>query len=941
MKRYLILLSSLCVFGGAAAQPKLNWGLTHPQDKAGLPVSLAPFGKPNADTELPSGEKLRKTGNCEYILEGGWKLAPAAVVTAKGPFDSSDDGWYDAVVPGTVLTTLVRRGVFPDPYYGLNNLAIPDTLCRTDWWYRTSFHIPKEKRGKQAQLLFNGINYRAEVWLNNSRLGRIDGAFRRGTFDVTRQIDTAGENILAVRIFPPANPGIPHEQTLAAGAGANGGIMCLDGPTFICSEGWDWMPGIRDRNIGIWQDVNLIFSDGVRIVDPQVITDLPLPDTTSVRITVAAGIENTTEKKQRVLVRGRIEETHFEQSAEIAPHSRTTVCFSPDRYEQLKLRDPRLWWPNDLGRQELYDLTLEVFIDEKLSHAQTTRFGVREYSYELTADAGGRQDIRLEYSPTDLGKCDPIFDNTARRQRSDKIFVPRVRDNVPENAYRESDDNALAPYLVLKVNGVKVFCRGGNWGMDDAMKNISRERLEPYFRLHKDAHVNMVRNWTGESTEEIFYSLCDEYGMIVFNDFWISTEGFNLNVADDELLLANATDVVRRFRNHPSIAFWNPRNEGFAPDRLEERLNAMIAAEDGTRHYQPNSRSLNLRPSGPWNYMKDPKAYFTRNANGFTTEIGTPSVPTSESMQSMMAPEDLWPIGDVWAYHDLHNGQKEYCKAIAEKYGEPSGLDDFCKKAQLVNYDSHRAIFEAWNSRMWTGTSGVLLWMTHPAWPSTVWQIYSWDYETHGAYFGVRKACEPIHIQVNPHDAKVIAVNSGRQAIPDARITHRLYTIDGKLLAERKNRMMLSANAVTECFTAEYPAELPDVYLERVCIYDGKGRILSLNEYWKSNRLKDSFRPFNLLPEAVVTGRIVKSGSEHSAAIELQNRSDFPAIALKLNLRNPKNGKRILPAFFSDGYFTLLPGEKRTVTLDANESGAVTVEGYNIPRKTIIDTIRR
>ena len=212
--------------------------------------------------------------------------------------------------------------------------------------------------------------------------------------------------------------------------------------------------------------------------------------------------------------------------------------------------------------------------------------------------------------------------------------------------------------------------------MDDAMKRVSRERLEPYFRLHKDANFNMIRNWTGESTEEVFYQLCDEYGMLVFNDFWLSTAGYNLEVNDDDLFLKNAGDVVRRFRNHPSIAVWNPRNEGFAPEYIERKLASMIASDDGTRLYSPNSTHCNLRPSGPWNYFKEPARYFTERAHGFNTEQGSTSIPTEESVLAMMDVSDAWPISDTWYYHDLHGGQGEFMDDLREKFGEADNLAD-------------------------------------------------------------------------------------------------------------------------------------------------------------------------------------------------------------------------------------------------------------------------
>ena len=220
--------------------------------------------------------------------------------------------------------------------------------------------------------------------------------------------------------------------------------------------------------------------------------------------------------------------------------------------------------------------------------------------------------------------------------------------------------------------------------------------------------------------------------------------------------------------------------------------------------------------------------------------------------------------------------------------------------------------------------------------PSTVWQMYSWDYETHGAYFGVRKACEPIHVQVNPADSMVQAVNAELRERSGIRVVHQLYDLSGKLVSSRSRRMTLPANSVSDCFSAEYPAHLTDVYLERVSMYDPEGRVLSSNDYWRSKAPGGSLRKLNELRNAALEGRIVKTAAGRFA-IELRNVSDIPAVALKLNLRDPETGARMLPAYFSDGYFTLLPGESRTLWLEADgKRGHVSVEGYNLPCRTIV-----
>lgn len=931
----IIMFLSLGVF---SQQRIVNFGLTAPQEEATLPHSKVEVKWPDRLPKENRETVLKPISENDFLLENGWELTEASkVISAKQSiFDVglNTDNWYNATVPGTVLTTLVDRGVYPDPYFGVNNLSIPDSLCRLDWWYRIPFTVPDEFNGKNIWLLFDGINYRADVWLNGHQLGRIDGAFFRGQFDASRFVKQDGTNILAVHIYPPNNPGIPHEESPRAGTGMNGGQLCLDGPTFISSEGWDWMPGIRDRNIGIWQNVHLKFVDNVRIIDPMVITDLPLPDTTKVAITVKTTIKNYSSKEQTFKIEGTIGTVSFEKEIKLGANDLADIEFTPEDFPQLTIINPRLWWPNNYGRQELYWLKLKVKNqDGTVADVKNIRFGIRELSYELTIATPEKERWRVELDPIAVFKAGkPVLDNVHRKYIEDGMCLPTLREGVDPGLFKELEDDGMDHYMVIRVNGQRIFCKGGNWGMDDAMKNTSREYLEPYFRLHHDASLNMIRNWTGESTEEVFYDLCDEYGMLVWNDFWLTTQGYNLGVNDDELFLSNARDVVLRFRNHPSIAIWNPRNEGFAPEYIEEKLNAFIAKADGTRYYQANSTHINMRPSGPWNYFNDPAAYYREKAYGFNTEMGTTSVPTAESMQKMMSPEDTWPIGDVWYYHDFHNGQNDYVNAINSKYGQAENLDNFCKKAQVVNYESHRAMFESWNSKLWNNTSGLLLWMSHPAWPSTMWQIYSWDYETNGSYFGIKKACEPLHIQMNLHDGKIVAINTSLNDLRDAVVTFSIFDLKGTRLAHQSKTLTVPANKLTEVFPADLSDQLPDVYLVRVEMKSRKGKVVSVNDYWATANGNDNFYGFNQLPVADLKAKIVKPGNPDVFLFELKNQSKMPALSIKLNLRNKLTNERVLPAYFSDGYFNLMPGESRVISVQGNiqANTVISAEGYNV-----------
>ena len=899
-----------------------NFGLPSPQPKETLPVSSVPVAMPQKAERKPAVTVLKPVSDNAWEITSGWKLYEGDKVLT--------DEWYNAVVPGTVLTTLVQQGVYPDPKFGLNNLAIPDDLCRKDWWYCTDVTLTDEMLdGKTLELLFNGINYKADVWFNDTKVGSIAGAFIRGRFDITSL--ARKENKLAVHIYPPANPGVPHEQSPSAGGGWNGGALCLDGPTFICSEGWDWMPGVRDRNIGIWQDVQLIASEGVVIGDTQVITDLPLPDVSYADITVRTSIKNMLDTDRNIKLAGTAAGVEFSREIVVPALSETSVEFSG-----LRVGNPELWMPNGYGKQNLYDLHIDCCIGSEVSDSKDIRFGIRELSYELTVDSPQKKGLRIEYNPIKDNHLGEIFDN---RMISSPVPGVHVTSLYPETDIEQLTvipEDGMGPYLVIKVNGVRIFCRGGNWGMDDMMKDVSREHLEPYFQLHKDANFNMIRNWTGASTSETFYTLCDEYGMLVWNDFWISTEGFNLNPLDEDLFMRNATDAVRRFRNHPSIAIWCPRNEGYATETLERRLAAMIVEEDCTRRYHPNSRYCNLRPSGPWHYYKDASVYFSYDAQGFNTEIGSPSVPTAASMRKMMPEADLWPISDTWHYHDLLNGLKEYVAAVDRLYGKAESIEDFCRKVQLINYDSYRAMFEAWNSNLWSNTSGVLLWMSHPAWPSVEWQTYSWDYETFGSYYGSKKACEPVHIQMNLDDSNVAVINTTLQPLEGYTVSLKCYDLKGRRISERTEKgVSVAPNSKKEIFKAG-TGELAGTYILRLLLTDIKGRTVSVNDYILKDKDTADYQSLNSVPQVRLKARSLKPSADGRQRFEVSNPDKNIAMNLKFNLRDRETGEIILPAYFSDGYFHLLPGEKRIIEVSSPSEGNISVEGYNIEKTIII-----
>lgn len=930
-------------------QTKGQDGLRAPQDPATLPQSQAELSMPATPLPRDNTPRLEPRGDGVWALTSGWRLIEAPKLNADGAVVSrinfKQDGWMDAIVPGTVLTTLVERGVYPDPDFGLNNFAIPETLNKQSYWYRTEFTPPTSLKGKRFTITLHGVNYSAVAWLNGTRLGEVRGAFARGAFDASGLVVAGGRNALAVRVSPPPHPGIPHEESVAAGPGPNGGAMCLDGPTFICTEGWDWIPGVRDRAMGLWQDVTLKATGAVQIGDVHVVTKLPLPDTSRAAVMIGVPLSNEANRAATGTLEASFEGVIVRRRVTLAP-GRTEVSLAPSDFPALNVARPRLWFPNGYGKPELYHLRVKFTPAAAAapSDSATVRFGIREISYELTLmDATGHL-RRVEYAPTAAADAArrPVVDvSHAGTIESAEGWVASFAPGGERSASIHAlTDRRASPFLVIRVNGVRIACRGGNWGLDDSRKRVSRERLEPFFRLHRDAHLTMIRNWCGQNTEEVFYDLADEYGLLVWNDFWLSTQDWNLEPTDPALFLSNAREVVARFRNHPSIAIWCGRNEGVPPPFINEGLDALIRALDGTRYYTSNSRDINLQGSGPWHYG-DAFKFFTTRGVGFSTELGLPSPPSAETIRAMLAPADQFPPGDAWAYHDWHSKSggdiNFFTKALEEELGAPTSLEDFERKAQMLNYASHRAMFEGFNAHLWEPNTGRLMWMSHPAWPSVEWQMYASDYSTYGAFFGVKKACEPVHAQLNLPGLETTVVNNTQSALPRLRLRARILSTTGEELSAREENFSVPANSAATGAPLALPKEAAEgVVFVKLELRDEAGRVLAENFYWEAAQ-KSGYRKLNDMADAAVSCAAVRreEAGKSRVEIDLVNESPGVALAAQVTLRDAQTGKRVLPAYASDNYVSLLKGERRRITVETFAPAAagemlIELKGWNV-----------
>jgi mannosylglycoprotein endo-beta-mannosidase len=831
---------------------------------------------------------LASTTQAQTLVEG-WQMQDVAKVDAPAETVSTATfrpaEWYPATVPGTILTTLVNNKVYPEPLYGENMRQIPESLNKTSYWYRTSLKIPAEYKGQHVWLHFAGINYSAEIWVNGKSVGTMRGAFVRGDFDITGFTTAGRDAIVAVLVHPQPHPGIPHEHTVANGVGKNGGETALDGPTFLSTIGWDWLPAIRDRDTGIWLPVTLSATGPVTVGETFVTSKLA-EGFASADLNVAAKLQNLSSSAVNGTLIGTIDggpqQITFRKQLTLPASTSQAVSFDATSVPELHLTAPKLWWPNGYGPQNLYHLTLRFEAGMRPSDAERVQFGIRKIDYQVA----------------------------------------------------DSDN------LTLSVNGVRVMVRGGNWGLDEAMKRVSRERLDAQFHMHALANLNLIRNWVGQSTSPDFYDMADKYGILLWDEFFQPNPSDGPDVSDVPTYLANVTDKVKHYRNHPAIAVWCARNEGYPPKTLDDTLRSLMGTLDPTRLYQSNSADGHgVSSHGPY-YWRSP-AHFYSITESFKTETGSVSVPTLESIQGMMPQKDWETINDDWAQHDMAKGAQrgdEYPAVLARRYGHIRNLADFARKGQMANYEAFRAMYEGRNAEMFRTTTGVITWMSHPAQPSFVWQLYHYDLEPNSALYAVKKAAETIHAQLNEATGALEVVNNTPAALQGLTLRKTIYEFSGKISEQTKYPVAnVPASSTIKAAQIEVSARISALYFVKLDLTNASGALLSTNLYWQ-NVAQEDYSGLDALPVAKldVTASKRNEADQTILDVTLTNNTQTVALMAHLQVHGDGTGSRILPALASDNYLSLVPGEHRELTITmptkalGQQAPVVLIDGFNV-----------
>ena len=827
-----------------------------------------PIAEPAPAAAMRAGGRLDLAG-------GAWRLQRDSLVAAGGEalskpgFDDRD--WMVATVPGTELVSYLNAGAITDPNYGDNQNMISDSFFYADFWYRDEFVAPAANAGSREWLNFDGINWKADVFLNGEKIGRIEGGFMRGRFDVTGRLKPGERNALAVRVVKNATPGSVREKTWES-PDKNGGALGADNPTYHATVGWDWIPVIRGRDDGIWKDVYLTTSGAVTIDNPFATTTLPLPDTSQADIHIEATLSNHEEKPASGVLRGHFGDTAFEVPVALGRSEAKTVKTT------LHLANPKLWWPAGYGDPNLYKVEMKFeTADKAVSDTKHFEAGVRQFTY---SEEGGA--------------------------------------------------------LRIWINGRRFIARGGNWGFPESMLLYRGREYDVAVGYHADMHFTMIRNWVGQTGDEEFYEACDRHGIVVWQDFWLANPADGPDPDDNDLFLSNVRDYVLRMRNHASMGLYCGRNEGYPPKPIDEGIRKTLAELHPDLHYIPSSADDTVQGHGPY-WVMPTKYYFAQRATPkLHSELGMPNIMSLESVRQTMPEAALWPQGRMWGLHDFCLGGAQraagFREMIDNAYGGAANAEEWLTLAQFVNYEGHRAMFEAQSrNRM-----GLLIWMSHPAWPTFVWQTYDYFFEPTAAYFGAKKASEPLHIQWNMATDSVEVVNYSGGNAKGLTARAEIRNMDGALKWEKEVPVDSAEDSDFAAIKMEYPEGLTPVHFIRLKL-TRRGRTVSENFYWRGLKEGD-YRAIRQLPKVKIEAatRVERQGTRWQLTTDLHNVSAQPALMVKLKVVRAKTGDRILPALYSDNYVSLMPGERRSIAIeieDADTRGEkprVAVDGFNV-----------
>ncbi len=863
--------------------------------------------------QVPKSPTSIQTAMKSLQLLHGWEIQSSCEAKDSGEKISQSGfvatGWHKTTVPNTVVGTLVDDKTYPDPTYATNlksfpgmnyssatffaNQDMPDgSPFKCSWWWRNEFVLPAAYAKKNIAIHFPGINYRANVWFNGQKIADaqdVAGTYRIFEFDLTKYAKPGANNVIALEITAPAKEDL--------------------GITWV-----DWNPTPADKDLGIWKEVSVTATGPVLIRNPFVKSQLN-DDFTAADLTISADLRNDSTAAVKGALAAEVDGKSVRLPVELAAGETKTVRFEPAQFSELKFAKPRLWWPYTVGTPYLYRANLQFFTGDEISDVASVSFGIRQVTSELT-------------------------------EKGHRLF---------------------------KINGRKILIRGAAWAPDMFLRPMSK-KLDADLRYAKDMGLNTIR-LEGRIDRDELFNKTDELGILVMPG-WTCCDAWELwdkwTADSRKVAAASMSDQAHRLRNHASVFVWLYGSDNPPPADVEKMYltilhdaewpNPSVSSASAT----PTTITGNsgVKMTGPYEYV--PPVYWLADttaggAYGYNTETSPgPAIPTLESVKRFIPKEHLWPMDDVWNYHaggERFTTVNVFSEGLNKRYGAATSLEDYERKAQAAAYDGERAMFESYGRNKYVAT-GVIQWMLNNAWPSLIWHLYDYYLVPGGGYFGTKKAMEALHVQYGYDDQTIAVVNDTYQEHKRMKVRARVYSLDAKLLADKEEAIDVPADAAVKAFDLPKPDGLTTTFFVKLDLRDSNGENVSDNFYWLSakadtldwaHKQDTVYTPqaefgdltgLNSLPQIKLqTSALVEQkpgAATGTARVRMKNTSSSVAFQIRLRLADKKDDQDVVPVFWEDNYFSLLPGQERVVSVSYDSTvlrGAhpvIQIGGFNI-----------
>ncbi len=861
-------------------------------------------------------------------ISDNWKMQAAEKIgkiedSMISKIDFNTKTWYEAVIPGTVLGSLALKHVIEDPTFGINMKNVDTVQFQKPWWFRTTFKIDGADLAKTISLHFNGINYRADLWINGQKVVGNDvfaGTYRMFTFNINAFVHP-GENTMALKLSQYAY----GEYSLG-----------------FC----DWNPIPSDRSMGIFREVFLEINEGLKIRSPFVYSNVDTLTKKNANLFIQAELVNSTAHAIDGVLRVNYELGTVEKKVSVKAGETLSYRFTPEEYPQLKVKNVELWWPNGMGKAKMYNLKTSFIAGNKVIDQVDKKYGIREMRSYLNKEKNRAFEINGKFILIKGGGW------------ADDIFL---RDT------RKSVEAQLRYIRHMNLNSIR--CEGF-WGKDENLFDLCDE-----YGILIMIGYNCIWEW-----EEYLHKTCHEkYGGAVNDeDITLLSESWK----DQMLWLRNHPSIYLWMLGSDKLPC--PKLElkyvelfkKYDPSRPYATSSGGAGTEDNNvvatvPLVSDISGPTGMKMMGPYAWTP-PQYWFTDTklggAWGFNTETCPgAAIPPLASLKKMLPVAALWPIDKT--YWEYHTGRNEFTSldrdinAINSRYGSSSSVEEFSFKAQLNNYEIMRPQFEAFVAHKPKST-GLVQWQLNSAWPKMIWQLYDTYLQPNGSFYGVKKGCAPLHAIYRYGFNDIYLANEDLIEAKGLTVKLRIFDLNSKEVFADQWKGDVKSNISKFIYKIPEIKNLTAVWFLDLRIYDKNNKEVDNSIYWLSEK-KDVldyeaykklswpfYTPTSQFADYTALDKLpkVKLGYDYAYSqegkfgkIRLKVKNSSPTIAffMFLDVLNPATKLPILPIYWNDNYVTLLPGEERTYEASyflSDSNGAkplLEVKGWNVDKQII------